>query len=74
MEVKRVFVDRQPGQLIQISLEEHVNSRMSARGLFSKGVVEVMVARVDKEKAKLIVTAPEHLQVIRKNSFFIDER
>ena len=73
MGVKRVFVDRQPGQLIQIGLEEHVNPEMSARGLFSEGMVEVMVARVGEEKTKLMVTVPDHLQVMYKNSYFMDE-
>jgi len=68
MGVKRVFVDRQPGQLIQIGLEEYVNPAMSAYGLFSQGLVEVMVARVGTEKTKLIVTTPECFLITYKNS------
>ncbi len=73
MGVRRIFVDRQPGQLIQISLEEHVNPEMSARGLFSDGMVEVMVARVGKERTKLMVTVPEYLQVTYKSSFSTED-
>ena len=73
MEVKRVFIDREPGQVIQIGLGEHVNPRMWAGGLFSQGVVEVMVARVDGEKVKLMVTAPDHFLILSASSFCIEE-
>jgi len=72
MGVKRISMDRQPGQLIQIGLDGHVNLGMSASGLFSNGMVEVMVARVDMEKATLMVAAPEHFLIMCKSSF-IDE-
>jgi len=68
MRVKRTFVDLQPGQLIQIGLDEHANSAKPVNELFAPGMMEVMVARADKEKATLVVTAPKHFLIMRKSS------
>jgi len=71
MGVNRVFVDRQPGQVIRIGLETHVDPNMPVEQLFSKGMVEVMVARVDEDGGtKLMVTAPENFLITIRNCCF----
>lgn len=63
MGVKRVFVDRQAGQVIRIELGPHVNPKMSVEYLFSQSMLEIFVMRIEEGKTKLMVTAPEYLQV-----------
>lgn len=69
MGVKRVFVDRRPGQLIRIGVEIHVKPSMSVGQIFSRGMVEVMVAYVDQGEAKLMVTATEDFKITLRDSF-----
>ena len=69
MGVKRVFVDRGAGQVIRIGLEAHVKPGMSVGKLFSRGMVEVMVARVEQGEAKLMVTATEDFQITFRDTF-----
>ncbi|MBL1274905.1 MAG: hypothetical protein COB30_002345 [Ectothiorhodospiraceae bacterium] len=63
--------------MIQIGLGEHVNERMSAGGLFFHGPIEIMVARVDMNKAKLMVTlmvtTPDYFLVEYRDSFSLEE-
>ena len=69
MGIKRVFVDRRPGQLIRIGVEVHVKPSTSVDQLFSRGMVEVMVAYVDQGEAKLMVTATEDFKITLRDSF-----
>jgi len=63
MGVKRVFVDRQPGQVVRIELAANVNPNMQVGSLFSQSMLEILVVRVEDGETKLMVTAPDKLQV-----------
>lgn len=63
MGAKRVFVDRQAGQVVRIELGPHVNPKMSVEHLFCQSMLEILVMRVAEGETKLMVTAPEYLQV-----------
>lgn len=63
MGAKRVFVDRQAGQVVRIELGPDVNPKMSVEHLFSQSVLEIFVMRVTEGETKLMVTVPEYLQV-----------
>lgn len=69
MGVKRVFIDRRPGQVVRIGIEVHVKPGMSVERLFSRGMVEVMVARVEQGETKLMVTATEDFQITFRDTF-----
>ena len=69
MEVKRVFIDRRPGEVIRIGLEPHVKPTMTVGQLFSQEVVEVLVARVGQDEIRLMITATDDFQITCAENF-----
>lgn len=60
-----LMISRKPGERILITLDPATDSALTARDLFARGAIEIIIAETGPVSARLAIEAPRSLLISR---------